>query len=106
MVLEVCLKGSEDWQPIEVLGKRRGFIRAQFEDGKCKHLFCLIFIYEACSLSQHCSHESLLEYFLISVGLYAISQAVDVTNLYWCMTQFKISYFFPMELISWKHWNF
>jgi len=38
MVLEVCLKGSEDWQPIEVLGKRRGFIRAQFEDGKSKWL--------------------------------------------------------------------
>lgn len=38
MVLEVCLKGTEDWKPVQVLGKRRGFVRVEFRDGKSKWL--------------------------------------------------------------------
>jgi len=36
MPLQVKLKGSSDFVPVQVVGKRRGWLRLQFEDGKSK----------------------------------------------------------------------
>jgi len=37
-MVEVSVKGSDEWQEGEVIGKRKGFIRFQFADGKSKWL--------------------------------------------------------------------